>query len=235
LPNLNRRQCLFAMAGAGITATLPSQSAQAAGTALTVNTRTLDINGKAARVWGIAGAGGRQGLMLEPGERFRATLKNAIGQETLVHWHGQVPPYEQDGVPDISQPALKPGGVYRYDYEARPGTYWMHSHVGLQRQKLLSAPLIVRSAEDVKADIQDVTLFLHDFSFREPEEIMADLKSGKHGHGGHMMASKMPIKTTEHDHSHGAEAMQMSGEGMDHGHEAGHQMGGMAMDLNDVE
>lgn len=235
MSSMNRRQCLSAMAGAGVAASFPNLPVLAAESALRVETRTLDIYGKAARVWGITGPGGRQGLVLGPGERFRVSLENGIDQDTLVHWHGQTPPYEQDGVPDISQPALEPGGAYRYDYEARPGTYWMHSHVGLQSQKLLSAPLIVRSAGDAKTDIQDVTLFLHDFSFREPEEIMADLKSGKLGHGDHMMAAKMPEEGVSHDHSHGAEAMPMSGEGMGHSQESGHQMDGTAMELNDVE
>ncbi len=47
-----------------------------------------------------------------------------------------------------------------------PGTHWMHSHVPVQEMSLLAAPLIVRSAEDVAADRQEVVMFLHDFSFR---------------------------------------------------------------------
>ena len=189
---LNRRRFLeasIAVGAAAISRPLAAARLLDAKT-LTVGTRTLEVKGRAARVWGIAGPGGRQGLTLGPGEPFLVSLKNDIAEATLVHWHGQIPPYQQDGVPDISQPVLKPGGVYRYDYRARPGSFWMHSHVGLQRQKLLSAPLIVRSAEDVKADMQDVTLFLHDFTFKPAEEILAGLKKVMHGQKNGGMAMK---------------------------------------------
>ena len=45
----------------------------------------------------------------------------------------------------LSQAALKPGESFDYDFaNTRSGTHWMHSHVGLQEQQLLAAPLIVR-------------------------------------------------------------------------------------------
>ena len=62
----------------------------------------------------------------------------------------------------------------------------MHSHRGLQEQSLLAAPLIVRSEAELSADAQEVTVLLHDFSFRQPEEILAGLTGGS---GGHDMAS----------------------------------------------
>jgi FtsP/CotA-like multicopper oxidase with cupredoxin domain len=55
------------------------------------------------------------------------------------------------------------------------GTHWMHSHHGLQEQRLMTAPMIVRSAADYREDRQQVVVMLHDFSFRAPEEILADL------------------------------------------------------------
>jgi FtsP/CotA-like multicopper oxidase with cupredoxin domain len=96
-----------------------------------------------------------------------------------VHWHGLTPPSDQDGVPEFSQPALKAGGDYEYDFLlARPGTNWMHSHVGLQEQQLLAAPLIVRDPDDAARDEQEVVILLHDFTFRDPAEILAGLSGG---------------------------------------------------------
>jgi FtsP/CotA-like multicopper oxidase with cupredoxin domain len=74
----------------------------------------------------------------------------------------------------------------------------MHSHSGLQEMRLLAAPLIVRSAEDLRADRQEVVLFLQDFSFRAPEEILAGLVNGGHGHAqgvrtGQGMEMAMPM------------------------------------------
>lgn len=205
--------------------------------ALTATRRTLDINGRAATVFGLTGPSG-QGLVLDPSQRFRVELTNDLPVSTLIHWHGQIPPNEQDGVPDMPMPMLQPGETRSYDFEPLPGTFWMHSHVPIQEINLLAAPLIVRSAEDVVADRQEVTLFLHDFAFKTPEEVMAEIAQG---HGG------------GHGGGHGAgDAMPAADPGaMDHaamGHGGGSKGGmsgmmsgmmgntaGMEMDLNDYD
>lgn len=166
--------------------------------ALSAQSRTLDIGGRAATVYGLSGPSG-QGLVLDPGQRFRVDLTNKLDVGTLIHWHGQIPPNAQDGVPDLPAPVLAPGEMRSYDFAPQPGTHWMHSHIPMQEMQLLAAPLIVRRPEDVAADRQEVVMFLHDFSFSTPEEIMATILEG---HGG----------------SHGAEAAPASGQGgMDHG------------------
>ena len=68
----------------------------------------------------------------------------SLSEPTLIHWHGQTPPSDQDGAPMLSQPALRPGDQFNYDFQRAAGTHWMHSHVGLQEQQMLAAPLIVR-------------------------------------------------------------------------------------------
>jgi FtsP/CotA-like multicopper oxidase with cupredoxin domain len=67
------------------------------------------------------------------------------------------------------------GAVQAYDYAPIPGTYWMHSHHGLQEQSLLTAPLIVRDVAELREDRQEVVLMLHDFTFRTPDEVLAGL------------------------------------------------------------
>ncbi|HMQ92175.1 MAG TPA: multicopper oxidase domain-containing protein [Amaricoccus sp.] len=236
---LSRRGFLAASAAALAAAHLPrAVMAQAAAPlALSPETRTLDINGRAATVFGLAGPGG-QGLVLDAGQRFQVDLTNNLDIGTIIHWHGQIPPNAQDGVPDLPMPMLKPGETRSYDFAPLAGTYWMHSHVPVQEMNLLAAPLIVRSAEDVAADRQEVTLFLHDFAFKTPEEVMAEI-SGGHG-GGHGAG---------HGAGSGASPMQgmpMGGgmgmmQGMDHGAMGNMPMGdmagmaGMAMDLNDYD
>ncbi len=54
----------------------------------------------------------------------------------------------------------------------------MHSHVGLQEQQLLAAPLIVRDPAERSFDEQEVIVLLHDFTFRDPHEIYTELRSG---------------------------------------------------------
>jgi FtsP/CotA-like multicopper oxidase with cupredoxin domain len=78
------------------------------------------------------------------------------------------PPWHQDGVPDISAPAVPPGGTADYDFPLTfGGTYWMHSHYGLQEQLLMTAPLIIRDHSGSR-DEQDVVILLNDFSFTLP-------------------------------------------------------------------
>jgi FtsP/CotA-like multicopper oxidase with cupredoxin domain len=111
----------------------------------------------------------------------------------------------------MPMPLLKVGEQRRYALPAgRPGTHWMHAHT-LQEQNLLAAPLIVRSAEEITRDEQEVVVLLHDFSFTPAEELLAKLKSGS--------------------------GMGMNMNGMDHSEMSGMNMGGgmMGMDVNDIE
>ncbi|SDF43240.1 Multicopper oxidase with three cupredoxin domains (includes cell division protein FtsP and spore coat protein CotA) [Celeribacter baekdonensis] len=198
---------------------------------LSATTRTLDIDGQAATVLGLAGPGG-QGLTLNPGQRFRVDLTNTLDVGTIIHWHGQIPPNVQDGVPDMPMPLLAPGETRSYDFDARPGTHWMHSHVPTQEMQLLAAPLIVRSPEDLTTDRQEVVMFLHDFSFKTPEEVLAEISrghAGGHGaeHGADANASPTHVMPMQ-DMDHGA-----IGNMPDMGGMMG--MDGMAMDLNDYD
>lgn len=187
---------------------------------LLASSRILDVDGRSAKVLGITQADGTHGLVTDVGTPFRVTLRNGLDTETLIHWHGLTPPYRQDGVPGISGPPVAPGGTAHYDFPlSLPGTYWMHSHQGLQEQSLLSAPLIVRPQGGI-GDRQEVVMMLHDFAFRSPEEIYAGLRRGKG-------ASAAPSI----ENSDGTGAMAGTDmEGM-HGMSG---MQGMAMDLNDV-
>ncbi len=222
-PDFTRRGFLAASAALSASLMLPATArAQSSRVALRATTRTIEVNGRAATVWGLLGPNDRLGLVLEPGQNFAVDLTNQLDQPTLIHWHGQIPPNALDGVPHMPMPMLKPGEARAYDFAPRPGTHWMHAHIPEHEMRLLAAPLIVRRPEDVAADRQEVTLFLHDFSFRAPSEVLAEIT------GGNAMAGM--------DHGKiGGTAMQGMDmgnmNGMAHGDMSG--MGGMAMDLND--
>lgn len=144
----------------------------APGPTLRLGSRVIEVNGRAATVMAIEGPAG-DGLRLAPGAPFRARLRNALDQETLIHWHGQTPPQDQDGVAGIPLPSLQPGEQRDYAFTPRAGTHWMHSHVGLSVQSLLAAPLIV--ADELTGFDTEHVLLLQDFTFRDPEEIFAEL------------------------------------------------------------
>lgn len=66
---------------------------------------------------------------------------------TSVHWHGQDLPDAAwaDGVAGISQRPIPPGETMRYRFKAEPaGTFWYHSHTGMQFGEGLRGPLIIK-------------------------------------------------------------------------------------------
>jgi FtsP/CotA-like multicopper oxidase with cupredoxin domain len=176
-PVISRRGVLGGIGGTLATAIL-SAKARAAGSPakrLIAGTRVLEVNGRPARVFGLTGPDGRPGLRLTAGERFRVDLANETGTRTLVHWHGQLPPWMQDGFPWPQTPPIPNGTVESYDYAPVSGTYWMHSHHEMQEQNLLTAPLVVDDVATLREDRQDIVLMLHDFTFRSPDEVLAGL------------------------------------------------------------
>lgn len=221
---LSRRGFLAASAALTGTLALPAAlRAQTAPLTLRATTHTLDVDGRAATVYRLANATGGSGLILNPGDRFRVDLTNDLDVGTIIHWHGQIPPNVQDGVPDMPMPLLASGETRSYDFAPEPGTYWMHSHIPVQEMQLLAAPLTVRSAADLTADRQEVGLFLHDFSFLPAEEVLANITGGA-SHGG----------MTGMDH--GVAQPADGAAGMDHGTMmGGMNIAGMAMDLNDYD
>lgn len=223
---LTRRQILasgFAMmAGTvpflSITRAAAAPELRTAKLRLTAGTRTLTVNGKPARVFGLIGPSGTSGITLSPGERFHVDLVNRAGTSTIIHWHGQLPPWMQDGFPWPQTPPIPGGNTHSYDYAPIAGTFWMHSHKGMQEQSLMTAPLIVHSAEDMRADRQEVVLMLHDFSFHTPDELLVGLTKST---GGQSTMPKSGMGNNMNMGSGSTAAMDM--------------VSGMAMDLNDID
>ena len=222
--NLSRRRFLAStsvVAGIGTVLKLDrADFSSAAGaepepTVLRVANRVIEVNGKAATVYGLLHPGGASGL-ITPAGRFRIRLESQIDAPTLIHWHGLLPPYGQDGVPDLPQPLLPSGQSYDYDFPLEiPGTHWMHAHT-LQEQRLLAAPLIVTDPAEAAADEQQVVALFHDFSFKSPEELLAGLRAAKSTSGTTDMSGMAGM----------ANMPGMAGDSMP---------GGMVMDVNDID
>jgi FtsP/CotA-like multicopper oxidase with cupredoxin domain len=255
-PVISRRGLLGGIGGTLVIAML-SAKALAAGYAakrLIAGTRVLEVNGQPARVFSLTGPDGRAGLRLAAGERFCVDLANETGVRTLVHWHGQLPPWMQDGFPWPQTPPIPNGTVASYDYASIPGTYWMHSHHAMQEQNLLTAPLVVDDVATLREDQQDVVLMLHDFTFRTPDEVLADLtgmsvadahalaqrtEGGRSDEFGKGLSPAIPVNDMSTMAGQSTPGMDMPGmkmspdpamKGM------GMMSGGMAgMDLNDVQ
>jgi FtsP/CotA-like multicopper oxidase with cupredoxin domain len=174
---LSRRGFLAASIAVGVASRVRAQTGDAAPTVLRLERRDIEVNGKSASVFCIRQPDGTFGITTDVGKPFRVRVENLIEEPSLIHWHGLTPPWQQDGVPGISGPAIPPGGSADYDFPLRfGGTYWMHSHYGLQEQLLLSAPLIIRDDSE-NPDQHEIVLLLSDFSFTPPDQIFAKLQS----------------------------------------------------------
>jgi FtsP/CotA-like multicopper oxidase with cupredoxin domain len=233
--DMNRRTLLSGTACAAALGlagrSIPSARAATPRT-LTIDSRSIEVNGRSAKVFGLVGPDGKPGLTFNAGDQFEVLLDNRLAEETMIHWHGLTPPNQFDGVPNMPMPLLKAGEQRSYSFPVGPGgTHWMHAHT-LQEQALLAAPLIVRRPAEQSADEQEVVVLLHDFSFTPAAELLAKLKSGSAGHGG-MMMQGMDHGAMMQNGS-GKNGMTMSGgNGM---MMSGGIMSGMmgGMDLNDI-
>lgn len=147
---------------------------------LRLHYRTIEVDGKPARRYRVSQPSGAWGLTLQQGDRFDVRLENNLDVLSGLHWHGLNPPWRQDGVPYLSGPPIAPGKFADYSFPALPvGTRWMHSHFGLQEQNLAAAPLIIRETDAIRSGIQEVVVMFEDFSWRQPEEIFAELRKPK--------------------------------------------------------
>ena len=120
-------------------------------------------------------------IRLREGQNVRLNVTNRLPEDTSVHWHGLLLPFQMDGVPGISFPGIRPGETFSYEFPIRQsGTYWYHSHSGLQEQSGHYGPLVIdpAGAEPTQYD-RDYILLLSDFTVLDPHFIMNRLRTGE--------------------------------------------------------
>ena len=114
---------------------------------LTVARQHMMIDGKPYHAIGINGAVPAPLIRLREGQTARITVINAMDEETSIHWHGLLLPFQMDGVPGISFPGIPAGGRFTYEFPVvQAGTYWYHSHSGLQEQEGHYGPIVIDPA-----------------------------------------------------------------------------------------
>jgi len=120
-------------------------------------------------------------IRLKQGQNVRLNVTNNLAEDTSIHWHGLLLPFHMDGVPGISFPGIKPGQTFTYEFPIRQaGTYWYHSHSGLQEQQGHYGPLVIDPAGDEPAEYdRDYILLLSEFSPLHPHKIMDRLRKGE--------------------------------------------------------
>ncbi len=106
-------------------------------------------------------------IRVRQGDKLRVNVHNEMAQSTAVHFHGALVPNAMDGVPYVTQPPIKTGETFAYEFTARnPGSHMYHSHHNAAEQVtrgLLGAFIIepADASQEPAADA-DYTLVLND-------------------------------------------------------------------------
>ncbi|MES3090765.1 copper resistance system multicopper oxidase [Sphingomonas aerolata] len=161
---------------AGIATPLPVLS----GTdiALTVAHLTRTIDGTRSHAIGINGTSPAPLIRLKQGQQVRLSVTNSLDEETSIHWHGLLVPFQMDGVPGISFPGIPARSTFTYDFPVvQAGTYWYHSHSGLQEQMGHYGPIVIdpEGPDPIVSDREHV-IVLSDHSPLHPHAIFRRLK-----------------------------------------------------------
>jgi FtsP/CotA-like multicopper oxidase with cupredoxin domain len=167
----------IAIATIGVLCAAPTQPTSEPETVkLFARESSVTVLGRTVKVAALTQSNGEQGYSPEKANGFHVEVVNQLPVPTSIHWHGLVLPNLMDGVPFVTQDPIPPGGSRRYDFVLKQsGSYWMHSHYGLQEQQLLAAPMVIRSPSQSKAADAEFTVMFSDFSFTSPQDILKGL------------------------------------------------------------
>jgi CopA family copper-resistance protein len=145
---------------------------------LTVAHRLFEIDGKPFHAIGINGTVPAPLIRLKEGQTARLIVDNRLDEETSLHWHGLLVPPEMDGVPGVSFPGIAARSRFEYRFPiVQAGTYWYHSHSGLQEQMGLYGPIVIDPAgPDPVAFDREHVIVLADASQMHPHAIFRKLK-----------------------------------------------------------
>lgn len=148
---------------------------------LSARRATVDLGGgKVVETWTYDGQLPGPEIRVSRGDRLRLRLTNQLPEDTTTHWRGLAIRNDMDGVPGTTMAPVPPGGSFEYDFVVPDaGTYWYHSHVGLQLDRGLYGAFIV-DQQDGETDRYDVeaTLLLDDWLDglgTSPEQVLAGL------------------------------------------------------------
>ena len=161
---------------AGLAPTLPTLSGE--DIRLTVAHSPFTVGGRTGHAITLNGVLPAPLIRLREGQNVRIHVENRLEEDTSIHWHGFILPFQMDGVPGISFPGILAKSSFTYEFPiVQNGTYWYHSHSGLQEQSGHYGPIIIdpAGADPVAYDREHV-IVLSDWTFLHPHRVMGKLK-----------------------------------------------------------
>jgi CopA family copper-resistance protein len=134
--------------------------------ALTIGQVSVEVDGKVSRAVGINGTVPGPLIRLKEGQRVRLRVQNTLDEDSSIHWHGLLVPFEMDGVPGVSFPGIMPRSTFDYEFDlSHAGTYWYHSHSAYQEEDGVYGPIVIDPAgPDPVAYDREHVLVLSDHS-----------------------------------------------------------------------
>ncbi len=142
----------------------------------------VDLGGVTVRTWTYTGSVPGREIRLRKGQTLRSTVTNALPRPTTAHWHGLAVPNAMDGVPVLTQAPIEPGEAFTYEFEVPDaGTYYFHSHEGLQLDRGMYGPLIIEDPDDGADYDDELVVVLDDWidgtgDGITPDTVMANLR-----------------------------------------------------------
>ena len=138
----------------------------------------LKVDGRTGHAVTINGTVPGPLLRFKEGQTVRLSVTNNLHEDTSIHWHGLLVPFQMDGVPGVTFPGIKPGQTFVYEFPLKQsGTYWYHSHSGLQEAEGHYGPIIIDPAEpDPVGYDREHVIVLSDYSFMHPHLIFKRMK-----------------------------------------------------------
>ncbi len=148
---------------------------------LAISEGTWSVEGRRGHAVAVNGSVPGPLIRLREGQNVRLNVTNHLGEDSSIHWHGLLLPFQFDGVPGVSFPGIRPHQTFTYEFPVRQsGTYWWHSHSNLQEQAGHYGPIVIDPAgpDPVAAD-RDYVLLLSEFTTLHPHSIMDKLKKSE--------------------------------------------------------
>ena len=145
---------------------------------LRIGATPVNITGRERQAITVNGSLPAPVLRWREGDTVTLRVTNTLDEPTSIHWHGILVPAGMDGVPGLSFPGIAPGETFVYRFPVRQsGTYWYHSHSGMQEQLGLYGALVIepREPDPVAAD-RDHVIVLSDWTDENPHRVLANLK-----------------------------------------------------------
>ncbi len=145
---------------------------------LTIGPLPLNITGRPRIATAVNGSVPAPTLRLRQGDTISISVSNHLSESTSIHWHGIRLPADQDGVPGLTFRGIAPGETFTYRFPIlQSGTYWYHSHRGMQEQTgLFGALVLVPQAPEPYSYDRDYVLVLSDWTDEDPMGIVSNLK-----------------------------------------------------------